>query len=210
MNVAKFSTGVCLLVLSSCTAGLDIEGEGESSNTSGEQSGETFASEFSCQAVSWCTNWQPERLGVLADDLPQSPSGILNDGIYRLEEGGFSALTYLFKGNEYIEISPNYNNVSGTFSLSGNQIMLRANRTCSDGGEFDLQSDQQKDFVANGDEFYFLGSCEAECTPNQKFVRVDNLCSASDNFRCLGDDCVCDVQEESIPTSTSDLGCGTL
>ena len=208
-GVTILRTFSVLIFVAACTAGLETT-TGEDDGNSNDSDG-LVGTEFSCQAVSWCTNWQPERLGVLMEDLPSQPSGVLNDGLYRLEQGGFSALTYLFSEGRYIEISPNYNNVSGTFEFSGNRITLRANKTCTDDGEFDLASEQEKGFLANGDEFYFLGSCEAECTPSQRFVRVNDICSASANFTCdEGDDCVCDVQEDTIPTSNGELSCGTL
>ena len=212
MESIRFYGLVSVVGLFACTAGLDVvDGQSESTPQNEEEGGDIASGQIDCQSLSWCTTLQPASLDSPA--LPERVSGVLNDGLFRLEQGGFQAFAYLFQNGQYIEMSADFSNRFGRFTLSGDSMRFDRESECSgdDDFEFPQVQSQEAEIRANGDEFYFVGSCDGldECGFNQRYVRVSNLCSSSSSFVCPAEPCECDVAENTIPvlSFSSDLKC---
>ena len=207
MESIRFYGLVSVVGLFACTAGLDVvDRQSEPTPQNEEEGGDIASGQIDCQALSWCTTLQPASLDSPA--LPERVSGGLNDGLFRLEEGGFQAFAYLFQNGQYIEMSADFSNRFGTFDLFGNTIRFDRESECSGDDQFELPQiqSQEVEVRANGDELYFVGSCDGsdECGFNQRYVRVSNLCSASSSFDCPTQPCECDVVENTIPVLSFD------
>ncbi len=182
----NFLVSLSLLLLVAC--GGD---EGESS------------SGLQCDTYAWCTSYG--ATSASPSNVPPLEGGTLVDGIYRAQEGTFSAEAFVIEGNTIVFIGDGYQNQQGTWSVEGGLLTVALESECDFRGTRDQVNEWTFLFAVDGNSVYWDSQgCFGDCEP-ERYERVSSLCSTDEFFDCGVTNCQC-VQKvgQGLPEQSDD------
>lgn len=205
-----------IFALGSCTASLEsfddedqISGNtnpGNSQTPNNEnvdnQSDIALSRLLTCESVSLCTNFAVPHSPV---NMPFNRGGVIEDGLYLVEEGQAEVEAFYFENGSYSRIW-SYLGVSyGNFSTEDNLLVLELTNSCSSESvnPASISLETFKEYSVVGDELYLKKDCgRFACDGDAvKFRRVRSLCGLIENYSCQGGDCECSqFVETPVPT----------
>lgn len=160
-----------------------------------------FPDGLECTSISLCSTYDADPS---APAFPDTPGGVLEDGLYRAVQGTSEPFGLAIAGDRYALIFEGLSTAFGDLEFDGVVMTQTQTTACSDNGVVELDP-EQFDYViwTDGTELFTYSGCDAldpkVCGSGTRYVRVDSLCEDLGSLSCERGGCECHTFTDEIP-----------